>query len=86
MNINRIFNEPVALGAIVRLGILMLMSLDVLKLTEGQMLAVMGFVEAVIGFITRTFVTPNHLAESRVVDGRSPTNRDVSLSSLQEAK
>jgi hypothetical protein len=68
----RLLNEPVAVGAVVRLGILAAMAFG-LKWTPEQLAAVMAFVEAVLLLVTRTVVTPNHIAEARVAAGGSPT-------------
>lgn len=68
----RIFNEPVMLGTVIRAGLLALMAFGI-GLSAEQLAAVMVFVEALLMWITRAFVTPNHLAEARVAEGLSPT-------------
>ncbi len=71
----RIFNEPVALGSLIRSGIALAVAFG-FNVTAEQTALLIVFVEAVAGVVTRTFVTPNHLAEARVARGDSPTNQD----------
>lgn len=69
---NRLKNEPVALGVAIRLVLVAAMSFG-LHLTDAQLVATMAAVEAVIGLFTRQSVTPNQLAEARVDQGLRPT-------------
>lgn len=68
----RIWNEPVLIGGAVRAVLLAAMAFG-WNVTVDQLAAVMLAVEAVLALVTRAIVTPNHLAESRVAEGLSPT-------------
>lgn len=70
--LKRVLNEPVLLGAAIRLSILAVMAFGV-RVTPEQLAAVMAALEAILALATRAFVTPNHLAEARVAAGGSPT-------------
>lgn len=62
--------EPVAIAAVVRLGLLMLVAFG-LKLSVDQIAAVMVFIEALLALLTRQSVTPNQtVAEQFVKNGR----------------
>lgn len=62
---NRMLNEPVALGAAIRLVLVAAMAFG-LQLTDTQLVASMAAIEAVLGLVTRQTVTPNQLAEDRI--------------------
>jgi hypothetical protein len=79
--IERIKNEPAMFFAIVRQAISLAVAFG-LQLTEPQTLALGAFVEMVTAFMTRAAVTPNGLAEHRVLMGNSPT---TPLTPAQEA-
>ncbi len=55
---DRIKNEPLAFGAMLRLGVLMGVAFG-LSWTPEQIATTMAFLEAAIAFATRTVVTPN---------------------------
>lgn len=63
--VTRLLNEPVALGAAIRLSLLAAMAFG-LSMTETQMVALMAALEAVLALFTRQTVTPNQLAVERV--------------------
>ena len=69
-----LFNEPVALGAAVRMSLLAAMAFG-LNMTEVQLVALMAAVEAVLGLITRSSVVPVTLAKERMADGVDPLGR-----------
>lgn len=58
--------EPVAIAAIVRTGILLLVAFG-FKLSVEQIAAVMAFTEAILGLITRQSVTPNQKVADQFV-------------------
>lgn len=68
----RLLNEPVLLGAAIRAIILAGVAFG-LPVSPEQLASLMLAVEAVFAVVTRTIVTPNHLAEARVAAGQSPT-------------
>lgn len=69
----RIFNEPVLLATAVRLSLIAAIAMGWMHLTMDQILALMAAVEAILALITRSFVTPNHIAEARVDAGGRPS-------------
>lgn len=70
--LKRLLNEPVLLGAAIRLTLIAVMAFGA-HMTMEQVAAIMAAVEAILALLTRAFVTPNHLAEARVAAGGSPT-------------
>lgn len=68
----RLLNEPILLAGAVRAVIFAAMAFGV-TVTDVQLAAVMGALEAVLLLLTRALVTPNQLAEARVAAGGSPT-------------
>lgn len=70
---NRLFNEPVLIGAAIRSCLLAAIALQWVRLTDQQIATVMVAAEAVLALFTRALVTPNQLAEQRVLEGGSPT-------------
>jgi hypothetical protein len=70
--LQRLFNEPVLIGAAIRALIYAAMAFGT-PVTVEQLGALMAAVEAVLAVITRALVTPNQLAEARVASGGSPT-------------
>jgi hypothetical protein len=72
--VSRLLNEPVMIATAIR-SILLALTAFGLGWTAEQIAAVMIAVEAVLGLITRAFVTPNQLAEERVARGFSPTQK-----------
>lgn len=58
-------DEPVLFQAAIQAGLAMGMSFG-LSLSVEQMGTVMAFTAAVLAFVTRTHVTPNHVADQRV--------------------
>jgi hypothetical protein len=70
----RLLNEPVAIGVAIRAVVLMVMAFGA-HITVEQMASLMVAVEAVLALITRALVTPNQLAEARVAQGLSPTQK-----------
>jgi hypothetical protein len=72
VDLKRLLNEPVMIGAAIRAVILAAVSFG-WTLTVEQIASVMLAVEAVLALVTRALVTPNQLAEARVAEGGSPT-------------
>ena len=72
MDPKRLLNEPVLIGAAIRLSLIAAIAFG-LPMTEQQMLALMAALEAVLALVTRALVTPNQLAEARVDAGNRPT-------------
>jgi len=70
--VNRLFNEPVLIGAAIRAVIYAGIQFG-WKISIDQLGALMIAVEAVLAVVTRALVTPNQLAEARVAEGLSPT-------------
>lgn len=69
---NRLLNEPVLIAGAVRAVIFAAMTFGV-TVTDVQLAAVMGALEAILLLVTRATVTPNQLAEYRVAAGGAPT-------------
>lgn len=74
MDIKRLLNEPVLIGAAIRLSLIAAIAFG-LSMTEQQMLALMAALEAFLALITRALVVPNQLAEARVDAGYRPTEK-----------
>lgn len=68
--LEKVFAEPVAFAAVLRLGILMLTVYGV-KLTVEQIAATMAFVEAALLFVTRQSVTANTKVDTNVTVTRT---------------
>lgn len=66
-------NEPVALGAAIRLSLLAAMSFG-LALTDTQLVSLMAALEAILGLFTRQSVVPTKLANARMDEGRDPVS------------
>ena len=74
MDLKRLLNEPVLIGAAIRLSLIAAIAFG-LSMTEQQMLALMAALEAFLALITRALVVPNGLAEARVDAGFRPTEK-----------
>lgn len=72
MDPKRLLNEPVLIGAAIRLSLIAAIAFG-MNMTEDQMLALMAALEAILALVTRALVVPNKLAEERVDAGNRPT-------------
>jgi hypothetical protein len=70
---NRLLNEPVALAATVQSIIGFCIIMNWLSMTDAQTGSLMIAINAVLGLMVRSQVTPNQLAEARVDAGGRPT-------------
>ena len=77
MDPKRLLNEPVLIGAAIRLSLIAAIAFG-LNMTEDQMLALMAALEAILALVTRALVVPNQLAEARVDAGFRPTEKMTS--------
>lgn len=69
---NRLLNEPILLGAAIRATLLAAVAFG-FTISPEQIAALMIAVEAILTWLTRSFVTPNHIAEARVDAGGRPS-------------
>lgn len=72
MDFSRLLNEPSLIAGAIRAVILAGTAFG-LHWTADQIAATMLAVEAVLTLVTRTLVTPNHIAEARVDAGGRPS-------------
>lgn len=70
---NRLLNEPVALAATIQSVIGFTIIMGWLHMTDAQTGSLMIAINAVLGLMVRSQVTPNQLAEARVDAGGRPT-------------
>jgi len=79
----RLLNEPQRIAGTVRAVVLAAMAFG-FQVTVEQLGVTMLALELVLTEISRAFVTPNQLADARVIAGRSPTEPEKTIGVMKK--